>query len=114
MNDLKLYVKTDKGLDSLTQTVRIFSSNICLDLGIEKCSILTLKKGIKDENCHIMLPKDLKISSLKKGENYKCLSTLVAEDINTKKMKEKVKVEYLNAPEKFLSQNSIVEISSKL
>ena len=55
-----------------------------------------------------MLPNDLKISSLKEGKNYK------AEDIITKKTKRKSKLNILGAPERFLSQNSIVEISSML
>ena len=65
MEDLKLYWKTIKGLDSLIQTVRILSSDICIELGIEKCNILVSKRGIKDGNSDIMLPNDLKISSLK-------------------------------------------------
>ena len=32
MDDLKLCGKTDKGRDSLMQTVRIFSSDICMEL----------------------------------------------------------------------------------
>ena len=55
------------------------------------------------------------ISSLKEGKNYKYLGIPEAEDINTKKMKKKKSnVNGLGAPEKFLSQNSTVEISSKL
>ena len=43
-----------------------------------------------------MLPNDLKISSLKEGENYKYLGILEAEDIIiSKKMRGKVKAEYL-------------------
>ena len=60
MANLKLYRKTDKDLDPLIQTVRIFSSNICKEFEIGKCSILILKRGIKNENCDIMLPNDLK------------------------------------------------------
>ena len=92
MDDLKLYGKTDKGIDSLILTVRTFSSDICMKFGIEKCNILILKRGIKDENCDIMLPSDVKVSSLKQGENYKYLGILEAEDINTKKMKKKSKL----------------------
>ena len=62
-----------------------------MEFEIEKCNILILKRGIKDENCDLMLPNDLKISTLKEGKNYKYLGILEAEDINTKKMKEKVK-----------------------
>ena len=85
MDDLKLYGKTDKRRDSLIQTVRIFSSDICMEFGIEKCYILILKRGIKDQNCDIMLPNDLKISSLKEDENNKYLGILEAEEKNTKK-----------------------------
>ena len=102
MDDLKLHEKTDKGLDSLIQTVRIFNSDICMVFGIEKSNILILKRGIKDENCDIMSPNDLKISSLKEGKNYKYLGILEAEDIKTKNMKEKVKAEYLRRTRKVL------------
>ena len=44
MDDLKLYGKTNKGLDSLTQTVRIFSVVICMEFGIENRNILILRK----------------------------------------------------------------------
>ena len=53
--DLKLFGQTDKGLDSLIQIVRIFSSDICMEFGIEKWNILILKRGIKDKNYDIML-----------------------------------------------------------
>ena len=102
MDDLKLYEKTDKGLDSLIQTVRIFRSDIYMQFGIEKCNLIIPKRGIKDENCDIMLPNDLKISSLKEGESYKYLGTLEAEDINTKKTKGKVETEYLRRTRKIL------------
>ena len=42
-----------------------------------------------------MLLSDLETSSLKEGKNYKSLETIETEDINTKKMKEKAKAEYL-------------------
>ena len=83
-----------------------------MEFGIEKCNTLILKRGIKDENCDIMLSNNLKISSIKEGENYRYLGILETEDINTKKIKEKTNT--LGTPGKLLSQNSIVEISSKL
>ena len=95
IDDLKLYGKTGKGLKSLIQAVRIFSSDTCMEFGIENCNMLILKRGIKDENYDIMLPNDLKISSLKEAENYKYPGILDAENIITRKMNEKVKNEYL-------------------
>ena len=37
MDDLKLYSRSEKGLDSLVQTVRVFSEDIGMEFGIEKC-----------------------------------------------------------------------------
>ena len=84
-----------------------------MEFGIKKCNVLILKSDIKDENFDIMLPNDLKIL-LKEGENYKYLRILETEDINTKKMKEKSKLNTVGAPERFLSQNLIVKVSTKL
>ena len=45
MGDLKLYVKNEKGLDLLAQTVRIFSDDIGMEFGIDKCPTLVLNKA---------------------------------------------------------------------
>ena len=45
MDDLKLYAKNEKDLDSLVQTVRIFSDQFGMEFGIDKCAILVLKRG---------------------------------------------------------------------
>ena len=43
-NDLKLYSQSEKGLDSLVQTVRIFSEDIGMEFGIQKCAMLVMEK----------------------------------------------------------------------
>ena len=45
MDDLKLYAKSEKELDSLIQTVRAFSKDVGMQFGIEKCSTLVMKRG---------------------------------------------------------------------
>ena len=80
MDDLKLYRKTNKDLDSLIQTVRIFSFVICMEFGIENCNILILKRS-KDKSWDLILPNDFEISSLKESENYKYLGILDAKEI---------------------------------
>ena len=42
MYDLELY---EKGLDSLDQIVRIFSDDIGMEFGIDKCATLVLKRS---------------------------------------------------------------------
>ena len=45
MNDLKLYSKREKDLDSLMQNIRIFKKDIVMQLGIDKCAMLVVEKG---------------------------------------------------------------------
>ena len=40
MDNLKLYSRSQKGLDSLAQTVHVFSEDIGMEFGIEKCAKL--------------------------------------------------------------------------
>ena len=44
MDDLKLHAKTEEKLDSLVQTVKVFSEDIGMKLSIEKCSMLVMKR----------------------------------------------------------------------
>ena len=44
MDDLKLYSRSEKGLDSLVQTVHVFSEDIGMEFGIEKCAMLVMEK----------------------------------------------------------------------
>ena len=45
MDDLKLYSRIEKGLDSLVQTVHLFSEDIGMEYGKEKCAMLVMEKG---------------------------------------------------------------------
>ena len=85
MDDLKLYSKTEKTLDSLIKTVRIFSTDIKMEFGIEKCAILVLKreKVVKSEG--IKLPNNRKMRSFEETEDYKYLGIL--RQIRLSKMK---------------------------
>ena len=62
MDDLKLHSRIEKGLDSLVQTVRVFSENIGMEFGIEKCAMLLIEKGKIVKSVGIELP-DGKVSS---------------------------------------------------
>ena len=45
MDDLKLYAKSERELNSLIQTVRIFSDDVGTVFGLDKCAVLVLKRG---------------------------------------------------------------------
>ena len=47
MDDLKLYEKNDKGIDSLIKTVWQCSEDIKMEFGILKCSAVSLQRGKK-------------------------------------------------------------------
>ena len=81
MDNLKLYSKTEKTLDSLIQTVRIFSNDIKMEFGIEKCAILVLKRGKVVKSEGIKLPDNRKMRSLNENEEYKYLGILQADQI---------------------------------
>ena len=45
MDDLKLYGKSTAELESLLNIVRIFSNDISMELGYDKCVTLAITKG---------------------------------------------------------------------
>ena len=45
MDALKLYGKNKKQVDTLVNTVRIFSKDIGVEFGISKCAVLIMKWG---------------------------------------------------------------------
>ena len=45
MDDLKLIAKLEEELQKQIQTVKIFSDDINIEFGLEKCAKITFKKG---------------------------------------------------------------------
>ena len=45
MDDFKLFVKTQQGLESLVHTVRVMSTDVGMEFGTEKCAQLIIKKA---------------------------------------------------------------------
>ena len=102
MDDLKLHSKSEKALDSLIQTVRIFSEDIGMQFGIDKCAMLVRKKGRIVKSDGIQLPNDKVIKTLEEGQSYKYLGLLEAGEVMVNGMKDKVKKEYYRRVRKVL------------
>ena len=102
MDDLKLFARSEKGLDSLVQTVRVFSDDIGMQFGIEKCAMLVMRRGKKVKSEGIALPNNEKIRSLDETEGYKYLGVLEADEVLHKDMKEKLRKEYYRRVRKVL------------
>ena len=64
MDDLKLYSGSEKGSESLVQTVRLFSKGIGIKFGIEKCAMLVMEKGKIVKSVGIEFPDGTVIKSL--------------------------------------------------
>ena len=45
MDDIKLFTKSEKELETLTQTIRIYSQDIGMGFGMEKYAMLKMKNG---------------------------------------------------------------------
>ena len=102
MDDLKLYSQSEKGLDSLVQTVCVFSEDIGMEFGIEKCAMLVMEKGKIVKSVGIELPDGKVIKSLQEGKSYKYLEILEAADkFLEDRMNLNVSKEYIRKLRKF-------------
>ena len=94
MDDLKLYGKNEKQIDTLVNTLRVFSDDIRMEFGISKCAILIMKRG-KIVKCDgIVMPGNEVMKSLEE-EGYKYLGILEIDNVKHEEMKEKLKREYI-------------------
>ena len=83
MDDIKLFGRGTKQIDTLVQTVRIVSGDIRMDFGIK----VTRTEGIQ-------LPDGNNIKDMD-GTGYKYLRIIEGEEIIHQGMKEKIKKEYI-------------------
>ena len=61
MDDLKLFSRNEKELDSLVHAIRIFSKDVGMEFGIEKCAMLVIEKRKIVKSVRVELP-DGKVS----------------------------------------------------
>ena len=95
MDALKLYSRSKKGLDSLVQTVRVFSEYIGMGFGMEKCAMLVMEGGKIVKSVGIELPDSKVIKSLQEGQSYKYVGILETDKLLEEKMKSNVLKEYI-------------------
>ena len=89
MYDLKLYVSNEKSLESLIQTVRVFSNDTGMGFGVEKRAVLTLKKRKMANSDGITLPNETTMKGLKEGDSYKYLEVIQADGTSGKEKGER-------------------------
>ena len=64
MDDLKLYGAKRDQLDSLVQTMRMFSEDIKMSFGLKKCTVLEMKSERKFNSAEIELQDDKHIGKV--------------------------------------------------
>ena len=85
IDDLKLYASNEKSLELLIQTARVFSNDIWMEFEVEKCSVLTTKKGKMANGDGIALPNKTTMKGLKEGDSYKYLAVILEDGTNAMK-----------------------------
>ena len=94
MDDLKLYSKNDKQLEGLLNTVKIFSDDIEMQFGLDKCAKASFKKGKLTKTTNVKLDDTCVIQELTQEGTYKYLGIDEGNGIKHAATKEKVRKEY--------------------
>ena len=118
MDDLKLFGKNEKEIETLMNTVRIFSNDIRMEFGISKCGVLMIKRGKLSKCKGIEIPTGEVIKEIDAETGYKYLGVSEADNIKDKEMKTNLKREYLRRirtilKSKLNSKNVLSAINSR-
>ena len=100
MDDIKLFAKNKKELETLIHTVIIYSRDIGMEFGTEKCAMLIMKSGKRQLTDGMELPNKDKIKTLAENETYKYLGILETDTIKQAEMK--IQKEYIRRTRKLL------------
>ena len=100
MDDIKLFAKNEKELETLIHAVRIYSQDIGMEFGMEKCAMLVMKSGKRHMTDGMELPNHVRIRTPVENETYKYLGILEADTIKQVQMKDLIRKEYLRRTRK--------------
>ena len=95
MDDIKLFAKNEKVLETLIHAIRIYTQDKGMEFGIEKCAILVMKCGKRQMTDGMELPNHDKITKPGENETYKYLGILEVDIIKQVEIKDKIQNEYL-------------------
>ena len=88
MDDLKLYGKKEREIDSLINTVRIFSDDIGMKFGLEKCARLVVERGKVKQTDGLQLNIG-NIQDVEVSQGYKYLGILQGQENLQQEVKSK-------------------------
>ena len=76
MDDIRLFAKNENEQETLIHTVRIYSQDIGMEFGIEKCAMLVMKSGKRHMTGGMELPNHDRIRTLEENETLQILGHL--------------------------------------
>ena len=76
MDDIKLFAKNEKELETLIHAIRIYSQDIGMEFGIEKCALLVMKSGKRHLIDGIELTNQDKIRTARRKRDLQILRNL--------------------------------------
>ena len=106
MDYLKLFAKDENEIDSLVRTVNVFSEEIGMMFGVQKCGVVVMKREKVVKSDGIQLPNGESIKSVGE-EGFKYLGMLEIDEIMNQTMKELVQKEYLRRLKKILKSSRL-------
>ena len=89
-------------METLLHSVRIYSQDMGMEFGVEKCATFVNKSDKWHWTDGIELPNQEKIRKHGENETYKYLGILEADTIKQVEMKDKIQKEYLRRTRKLL------------
>ena len=87
MDNIKLFAKNEEELETLIQTIRIYSQHTGMEFGTEKCTLFLMKSEKRKIMEGIELLNKGRIRTLGEKENYKYLGLLEEDTIKQAEMK---------------------------
>ena len=88
MDDIKLFAKSDIQLERLLHTVYMFSNDVCLTFGLDKCAKSSVVRGKVVSSDDVPLSDACSIRVLGVGESYKYLGFYESDGLDCVKSKE--------------------------
>ena len=95
MDNMKLYRKDERQIDSLINTVCVFSDDIRMEFGLTKCGVVVMKRGKVVKYDGVDLPDGRRMKSVEEG-GYKYLGILEYSEVLHAEMK--IDLEHFSRP----------------
>ena len=114
MHDIKFFVKNEKELETLIQTIGLYSQDIGVEYVIEKCAMLIMTSRKKQIKNGIELANLERMIKLEEKKNYQHLGILEADTpSNKRKWRKKSEKSISDKRENSSKLNSAAGILSK-